>query len=103
MHWPRAEREPFLSGLAGWLAPGGYLVLIGHDRTNIADGHGGPQDPDVLTEPPELKELFEGAGLEVLDAKIILRPVSETGHGGDDDTGEQKTARDHLVIARAPS
>ena len=31
-----------------WLAPGGRLVVVGHDLDNLTRGYGGPQDPDVL-------------------------------------------------------
>ncbi len=37
-----------LERAATWLAPGGRLVVIGHDLDNLTRGHGGPQDPDVL-------------------------------------------------------
>ena len=30
------------------VAPGGTLLVLGHDTTNLADGHGGPRDASVL-------------------------------------------------------
>jgi hypothetical protein len=33
---------------AGWLRPGGLLLVLGHDVDNIASGVGGPQDPEIL-------------------------------------------------------
>lgn len=33
---------------AGAVAPGGTLVVLGHDTTNLTQGYGGPQDPSVL-------------------------------------------------------
>ncbi len=99
LHWPTAIREPFLRRCAAGLAPGGYFVIVGHDRDNIEHGHGGPQDPDVLTTPGELSELLESCGLEVVEAKIVHRPVTlEGGHG---QAGpEAADAIDHVVVAR---
>ena len=45
---PEAQRTPILRTAAGAVAPGGTLLLVGHDSRNIAEGHGGPQDPSVL-------------------------------------------------------
>ena len=28
--------------------------MVGHDRTNLTDGYGGPQDPDILLDPNEV-------------------------------------------------
>jgi 2-polyprenyl-3-methyl-5-hydroxy-6-metoxy-1,4-benzoquinol methylase len=106
LHWPTAPREPFLRRVAASVAPNGHLVLVGHDRTNITDGYGGPQDPDVLTTPEELAATFRAEGLEVLEAHIVVREVTlEPGHGaGGEGTGGEGTgavrALDHLVIAR---
>jgi SAM-dependent methyltransferase len=30
------------------VAPGGTLLVLGHDTTNLTDGHGGPKDASVL-------------------------------------------------------
>ena len=40
-----------LARAAAALAPGGTLLVIGHDLTNLTDGAGGPQNPDVLYTP----------------------------------------------------
>jgi SAM-dependent methyltransferase len=50
------------------LGPGGTLVVVGHDVTNIADGVGGPQDPAILLTP----DLVTGH-LEHLDALSVTR------------------------------
>jgi len=31
---------------AAALAPGGTLLAVGHDQTNIDQGYGGPQNPE---------------------------------------------------------
>jgi SAM-dependent methyltransferase len=106
LHWPTAEREPFLQGLTASLAPGGHLVLVGHDRTNIEQGHGGPQDPDVLTTPDELAALFASAGLDGLDARIVTREVLlDASHLGTAQEAEPVVTQaiNHLVVARRPA
>ncbi|WZH36978.1 MAG: class I SAM-dependent methyltransferase [Microbacterium enclense] len=41
--------------IAEWVAPGGTLVVIGHDVANIAAGGHGPSDPAVLYTPELLR------------------------------------------------
>jgi len=54
IHLPREERRDVYARAAAAVAPGGTLLVVGHDRTNLADGVGGPQDPDVLFTPGEV-------------------------------------------------
>ena len=54
IHLARDERRDVYARAATAVAPGGTLLVVGHDRTNIADGVGGPQDPDVLITPGEV-------------------------------------------------
>lgn len=110
LHWPSAERVPFLQRVAAAVAPGGVLVVVGHDRDNIEHGHGGPQDPDVLTTPGEMAELFAAAGLEVVRAERVLRTITlEPGHGAPAPTADAAAdapatvdAIDHVLVARRP-
>ena len=73
-----------------WLAPGGELFLIGHDVSNITEGWGGPQDPDLLWDVSEVLGWLDG--LVIVEAEVVNRPV-------DTDDG-RKYARDTLVRAR---
>lgn len=75
------------------LAPGGTLLLIGHDRDNTAHGFGGPQDPAILQSPQQVVDAL-GTGLQVESATRIERVVS-TADG-------PRTAIDALVRARRP-
>ncbi|MEO5840738.1 MAG: class I SAM-dependent methyltransferase [Acidimicrobiales bacterium] len=101
VHWPTDKRMPFMQRVIDSLAPGGHLVIVGHDRTNIEHGHGGPQNPDVLTTPDEWAALLGTAGLEVLTAREVRRPVSlEPGHGTVAlDAAKTADAIDHVVVA----
>ena len=91
---PANDRAAWLGHAVHALAPGGTLLLVGHDRSNLARGYGGPQDAAVLTTPDELATDLAAAGLEIEKAELVERVV-ETPDG-------PRTAIDHLVRARVP-
>ena len=74
------------------LASGGTLLVLGHDATNLSNGHGGPKDPAVLFTPEQVAEALDG--LEVERAERVDRVVRL--HGG------EATAIDAFVRARRP-
>ena len=75
------------------MAPGATFVFIGHDRSNLTHGVGGPSNPELLCTADEIAA--ELPGVEIEKATIILRDVD----------GEERDAVDTLVRARrrAPS
>ena len=80
------------------LAPGGTLVAVGHDRANLTDGYGGPQESSVLW---TAGEIVEGIGTGPLDPGvdlIIERTEVVERHVATDD-GE-RVALDTLVRVR---
>ncbi|HEX2403492.1 MAG TPA: class I SAM-dependent methyltransferase, partial [Acidimicrobiia bacterium] len=66
--------------------------LIGHDVSNITEGWGGPQYPELLWDLPEVLGWLDG--MAIIEAEVVNRPV-------DTDEG-RKYARDTLVRARQP-
>ncbi len=72
IHLPPGERRDILARAAVAVAPGGRLVVVGHDRTNLADGAGGPQDPDVLYTADEVAGDLPGLSIE--SAATVRRP-----------------------------
>lgn len=76
LSWP--EMTTVLGRAREALAPGGTLLLIGHDRSNLEHGHGGPQSPEVLYTADQIAGLL--AGLEIEEAGIRPRAV-DTDHG----------------------
>jgi len=90
LHLPWSAMRVVLERAAAAVAPGGTLLLVGHDRTNITDGHGGPQDPAILYQPQEVAQALPG--LRIDRAEQVQRPVST-------DAGE-RIAIDCLVRAR---
>lgn len=88
---PAAERARALALAGAAVAPGGTLLVVGHDLLNRTEGVGGPKDPAVLFTPEDV--VAEGcAGLVVEKAERVTRPV-ETEAG-------TRFAIDALVRAR---
>jgi SAM-dependent methyltransferase len=52
-----SDNASAIARIAGWVAVGGTLVVVGHDVENIAAGGHGPSDPAILYTP----ELLRGA------------------------------------------
>jgi len=69
---------------------GGHLVIVGHDRRNIEEGVGGPQDPDVLYVPAMVAMQLVDEGFEIEVADTVRRPTFDGG------------ALDTVVRARRP-
>lgn len=95
LHLVAAERRAVLREAARGLAPGGTLLVIGHDTTNLTEGVGGPQDARVLFTPDDVLGDLAGSGLETVRAEQVRRPVTTAG-------GEAREAVDALVRLRAP-
>ena len=74
------------------LAPGGTLVVVGHDLANLSGGYGGPQDPGVLWSVDGLTAAL--GDLDIEKAEVVERRVAT-------DDGE-RIALDTLVRAIRP-
>ncbi len=82
LHLPPDERRMVYAAAARAVAPGGRLVIVGHDRTNLTEGVGGPQDPDRLFSADELaRELIEADGRFATDQAGVVRRVPAPGRG----------------------
>ena len=90
LHMSSDGRRLVLERAADAVAPGGALVLIGHDLLNLTEGVGGPSDADLLFTPDEVAS--ELPGLAVEKAERLLRDVDE----------HERPAIDALVRARRP-
>jgi SAM-dependent methyltransferase len=89
---PSAQQQMVLEHAAGWLALGGTLFVIAHDRSNIEHGYGGPPSPEVCYTVDDTVAAL--STLEVTTADVVERHVDT--HDG------TKVALDTLVIARRP-
>ena len=91
LHLAPDEMKVLVSEAITWLEPHGELFMIGHDKSNLESGHGGPQVADILWDVREVRSWLED--LTVTEASVVSRPVS-TEDG-------QVFARDTLVRALA--
>lgn len=89
LHLDESEFEPLIRRATTWLVPGGELFMVGHDRSNLEQGVGGPPAPEVLWDVDGIVPWLEA--LEIVEARVVER-VAE---------GEERTARDALIRARA--
>ncbi|GAB3686598.1 class I SAM-dependent methyltransferase [Actinocorallia lasiicapitis] len=85
LHLPVAQMAAVLRKAAGAVASGGTFLFVGHDRRNLTEGVGGPQDPAILHSPDAVAA--ELPGLTVVRAERVERPVGD------------RTALDTLVRA----
>lgn len=92
LHLPSDDLRRMHVRAARAVAPGGTLLLIGHDVRNIEEGHGGPQDPDRLLDPSVVAGQLDGLRIEI--AETITRQV---------DTQPPATALDAMVRASRPA
>ena len=91
LHMPPGERWLVLERASAAIAPGGTLLLVGHDLLNRTEGVGGPSDPSLLFTPDEIAG--ELPGLEIEKAERVLRDVD----------GQDRPAIDALVRAHRSS
>jgi SAM-dependent methyltransferase len=70
---PQVERITAITSAAAATTTGGSLLVIGHDRRNLAEGTGGPQDPALLWSPEEVAI----PGFDIIRAKTAPRPTDD--------------------------
>ncbi len=90
------DNESTLRRIAGWVAPGGHLVVVGHDVENIAAGGHGPSDPGLLYTPELLRAAVEPV--------LIVTRCEQLRRGGDDAElrgGAGGVAVDTVLVATA--
>ena len=90
---PEDEQRTVLEHAARWVAPGGTVFVIAHDRSNVAHGHGGPSSEAVCYDVDRTVAALDGLTVDV--AEVAERHV--------DTADATHTALDTLVIARRES
>jgi SAM-dependent methyltransferase len=91
LHLPPEERRTVLERARAALAPGGTLVMLGHDLLNLTEGVCGPSDPSIHYTPEEITAQLDG--LEIEKAERVFRDVADA----------DRPAIDALVRARRPA
>jgi SAM-dependent methyltransferase len=85
--WPEMSRV--VTAAAEAVLPGGIFLLVGHDRTNLTHGVGGPPYPEVLYTPDDIVGLLSDLAID--RAEQARNPVD---HGP-----EEGTQIDCVVVA----
>ena len=93
LHLGAAELPLIIEGAARAVAPGGRLVVVGHDVENLERGTGGPQMAEVLTTVPGVLAALEPVGLTIDRAEVAERPVIAAD-------GSAAIALDTVVVGR---
>jgi SAM-dependent methyltransferase len=91
---PAAQRRAAVRRAFGWLRDGGTLLVVAHDSTNLTEGTGGPQYPEVLYTSEDVLADLDGERFEVLRAERVAREVPPPDDSLD---GTPRTAYDALV------
>ncbi|GAA4477999.1 hypothetical protein GCM10023094_21220 [Rhodococcus olei] len=67
LHLPTEHLQALLTRAAGWLAPGGRLLYLGHSIENYHRGVGGPPDPAILPGIADLAPAAAGLRVDALE------------------------------------
>jgi SAM-dependent methyltransferase len=89
---PPDERHAVYSGIAGAVAPGGTLLIVGHHPTDMDAGVGRPHWPEMYFTAEELAAGL-GQGWSIISADARSRQIA-----GPD--GDAATIRDAVLVAR---
>jgi SAM-dependent methyltransferase len=93
MHLPPAERRDLFSRLAAAVAPGGALLIVGHDISDIEAGAHRPDMPEMFFTVDEVVGSLDAEHWEVVTAEARPRP----GHVHE---GQDITVHDAVIRAR---
>jgi cyclopropane fatty-acyl-phospholipid synthase-like methyltransferase len=96
MHLPPAERRDLFARLAEAVAPGGTLLVVGHDITDLETGAHRPDMPEMFFTADEVARSLDDEHWEVVTAEA--RPRS-----GHEHEGKHITVHDATVTARRRS
>ena len=92
LHMPSEQRTPTYDRLAGGVAPGGVLLIVGHHPSDLQTTVKRPPDPDLLFTPEELASALTG------DWEIRGQEVRP--HTATDADGASTTVHDSVLVAR---
>lgn len=95
---PATERGAALRVAVAALAVGGTFLLVAHDLLNLTEGHGGPQDADVLMTAEDVVDDLCAAELE-LGVELVTERAGRVDRPVMTPDGE-RTAIDTLVRVR---
>ena len=78
LHLPPDETAVVIRNAGQAVAPGGHLVIVGHDRRNLREGVSGPQDEARLYDAGEISETLSAVpDLTVEVAETVTRATPD--------------------------
>ncbi|MFF4657400.1 class I SAM-dependent methyltransferase [Streptomyces sp. NPDC001381] len=77
---PAMPQLEFYDRIAGWVAPGGTLLVVGHLHTTGSTGHGHHPPAEASATPAVITARMDGTEWEIVTAEECLRTL--TGPGG---------------------
>ncbi|MEU5881986.1 class I SAM-dependent methyltransferase [Spirillospora sp. NPDC047279] len=92
-HPPADSRAELFARLAGMVAPGGTLLIVGHHPSDLDTSAGRPAVPDLLYTPEDILERLPVDGWDVVTAEARSRSTQ-------DHDGNEITIHDSVVRAR---
>jgi SAM-dependent methyltransferase len=93
LHLPPDERGPVYARAAASVAPGGRMLVVGHDPVNATEGEGGPPDSSRLFTAGEIARELQAADPSlVVERAEVVRRVPPPG----------RAPIDSLLIVRRP-
>ncbi|MGP4104917.1 class I SAM-dependent methyltransferase [Nonomuraea sp. KM90] len=89
---PAMPQLEFYDRIAGWVAPGGTLLVVGHLHAHGSTGHGHHPPAEASATAASITARLDGTEWEIVTAEEHVRTL--TGHGG-------RAAPLHDVVVRA--
>ena len=94
LHLPAADLDRLLRRAAAALAPGGVLLVVGHDLANLTEGTGQPANPDVLYTAKSVVRSLDG---------LVVQRAGQVGRPAGDGEGRGEAVDTLVRAARSDS
>jgi 2-polyprenyl-3-methyl-5-hydroxy-6-metoxy-1,4-benzoquinol methylase len=102
LHIPPEPRRAVFARLAAAVAPGGTLLVVGHDASDLDSGVRRPRAPEMFFSAAEVAAGLEPSAWEVVTTDVRQRAAlhheAVHGHHGDDHCGT--VVADAVLVAR---
>jgi SAM-dependent methyltransferase len=97
LHLAEAENRATMARAASWVAPGGHLLVLGHDKANLTGGAPGPRRVDILYTTELLRACVVGLTVERCE-QVFRESATDPEIPGE----VASTAVDTLLFATRP-